>query len=91
MDWRRMNGFLLSDPDGFAINRTMTDGRVYYMAVKLGKAWKPRKDDPPGGVPRAWDGSTIVHVERDVDSGDEVALRAALARCKSKCEEVANG
>ena len=87
MEWRRMGGYMLSEPDGFAINKATNAGRVYYMAVKLGKPWKPRTGEPVGGVPRAWDGSTIIHVERDLPEHDPDQLRAAMARCKSVCEE----
>lgn len=85
MNWIRRNGYMLSDPAGFAINRSLTDGRVVYVAVKLGKPWAARRNDPPGMEPRAWDGSKILHVERDLDPDDNDSLLAGLRRCKDAC------
>lgn len=84
MNWIRRNGYMLSDPAGFAINRSLTDGRVVYVAVKLGKPWAPRRGEVEH-EPRAWDCSKILHVERDLDPDDNDSLLAGLRRCKDAC------
>lgn len=93
MDWikRGPNYMLSANPAGFAINKALVRGRVCYMAIKLGTPWKPRPGDPP--EPKGWDGSTIVHVERDVapdnppkGTPEYDALSAAYQRCKEACE-----
>lgn len=84
---------MLSDPTGFAINKSLTGGRVTYTAVRLGKPWAPRRGEIER-EPRAWDGSTILHVERDIapdnppkGSPEFEALVAAMNRCKEACEQ----
>lgn len=85
MNWRRGGDYYLaSDPDGFVINRANTGGRICYMAIKLGTPWPRRAGDPD--EPKGWDGSTTLHVERDVDPDDDTARLAALDRCKAACE-----
>lgn len=73
--------YLLSNPPGFAINRGDVCGRITYMAVRLGTPWKGE----PG---RGWDGSQILHVERELDPTDEAARREAIGRCKEACDRV---
>jgi hypothetical protein len=84
LNWiRGGNYYLKSDPEGFVINRANTGGRICYMAVKLGTPWRGRPGDTE---PRGWDGSTILHVERDLDPADDAGRLAALDRCKAACE-----
>lgn len=83
MNWIMRDTYMLSDPPGFAINKATVNGRICYMAVKLGTPWPRRAGDPP--EPRGWDGSEILHVERNLDPWDEPARKAALGRCKDAC------
>lgn len=87
MKWRRADDYYLeSDPSGFVINRATVCGRICYTAVKLGVPWKVRHGET---APRGWDGSIILHVERDLDPDDDAARLAALDRCKAACEAAA--
>lgn len=82
MKWIQRDDYhLASDPAGFVINRAGIE-RIAYMAVRLGKPWAAR---PGETAPRGWDGSEILHVERDIDAADEPARRAAMERCKAAC------
>lgn len=87
MNWRQGGEYYqVSDPPGFIINRANTSGCICYMAVKLGKPWAVRYGETE---PKGWDGSDILHVERNLEPWDEPGRRAALERCKAACE-VAN-
>lgn len=91
MEWRKPSAaysYLVSEPEGFVINRSGGE-RVVYMAIRSGKPWAESKWRPrvTPGIPDAWDGSTILHVERDLDPTNKQQLADALERCKAACEE----
>lgn len=74
MKWRLHDEYAaLSDPPGYAINRTGGDP-VVYMALRLGEM-----------DGRTWRNSVILHVERDIDAKDEDARRGAFKRCAEAC------
>ena len=74
MNWRRVDDYcVLSDPPGYAINRS-GHARHTFTAVALGT---PRGE--------GWEGSVILHVERDIDAKDEDARRRAFKRCAEAC------
>lgn len=84
MEWnKRGANYMLSSPPGFAINKSTERGRVTYCAVKLGTPWKPRANENLT-EPKGWDGSRVIHVERDM-APDQLA--AGLQRCKEACEQ----
>lgn len=86
MKWIRGDDWhLCSDPPGFTVAKALVGGRVCYTAFKRGKPWPLRAGE---SEPRGYDGSTILHAERDLDPADEPALIAAMRRCKAACEAV---
>lgn len=88
MTWFKHNEYVLfSDDMRFAINRAGMGETFAYTAVKLGKPWSMRQGER---IPRGWDGSESIHVERDIPKDDETARREAVKRCMAACEAVAD-
>jgi hypothetical protein len=75
--------YLESECGRFLVNKAAVDGRLVYTAIRLGTAWRNNR----GG----WDGSEIIHVERELDPIDQSARAAAMARCKAACDARALG
>ena len=88
MNWNRRPNYLISDPPGYVIAKSVQDAEtIMYVAIRSGDPWKRNGlvSRDRYGDPVAWDGSTILLFERNLKTDDEKV--AALARCKSICEE----
>jgi hypothetical protein len=84
VNWLHRGDYLQTDDGRFVINKATVCGLICYTAVKLGKPWRAGRD----GQSKGWDGSEILHVERELDPTDEAARRDAIGRCKEACDRV---